>query len=75
VRSEGGWERRHEAKREPGPPSLPSALERHGVLLVLGSYITALSRLWLQDDYQWVSHSLEHLLNNPTWCTEWRQVW
>ena len=38
------------------------------------AYITGLSRLALQAEYEWPRHSWMHTLRNPTWPTEWRQT-
>jgi len=38
------------------------------------SYITGLSRLALQAEYEWPRHSWRHNLNWPTWPTEYRQT-
>ena len=36
-------------------------------------FITARSRWVLQNEYEWPKHSIEHVLQNPTWPTEWKQ--
>ena len=36
-------------------------------------YNTARARWALQDEYAWARHSTQHVLNNPTWPTEWKQ--
>ena len=36
-------------------------------------FITARSRWALQAELAWPSHSIQHVLVNPTWPTEWKQ--
>ena len=36
-------------------------------------FITARSRWVLQKEYEWPKHSIEHVPQNPTWPTEWKQ--
>eukprot|EP00948_MAST-09A_sp_MAST-9A-sp1_P003961 g3961.t1 len=36
-------------------------------------YLTLRSWYALRADYDWPLHSINHLLNNPTWPTEWKQ--
>ena len=33
-----------------------------------------MSRYLMQRDFAWPRHSMQHVFNNPTWPTEWRQV-